>query len=292
MEPAAAPLPYSRIGAPRRLFEYLKDGGRSLARLARRRTRTAHIVASEYDQGHWSNVLRDQAWLRAKSVKDFLAGSSDAQMICRIDGHVVSARATDYYRYRMGALARLLSELAGPDTRHILELGSGFGYNLLSLMDSGPFETGTGLELSPTGIDAARQAAAHFGLGDRLSFDTLDLTDAAHPNFGRIAGQTCFTYFVLEQIPYDIEAVIGNIVAARPRRVIHFEPTTELLRPGSIRDAVSYLYIKSVDYQTRLFTHLRELESKGVLRVLKQQRVPFAPTIHNDGFIAVWEPTP
>ena len=94
-----------------------------------------------------------------------------------------------------------------------------------------------------------------------------------------------------EQIPYDVHKVVDNIIAARPKRVINIEPTTELLNFSSPRDLVSYLYIRSVDDQTQLFSTLDDYERQGRVRILARERMPFAPTIHNDGFLYCWEPT-
>jgi hypothetical protein len=127
-------------------------------------------------------------------------------------------------------------------------------------------------------------------LSDIVSMDRIDLTDADDPNFARIAGKTAFTYFCIEQIPYDVGKVVENIIAARPRRVINIEPTTELLDLTKPRDIVSLAYIRSVDYQTELFTTLDRLERQGRVRILARERMRFAPTINNDGFLYCWEP--
>ncbi len=121
--------------------------------------------------------------------------------------------------------------------------------------------------------------------------DRIDLTDGADPSYTAIRDQVVFTYFCIEQIPYDVRKVVDNIIAARPKRVINIEPTTELLNLANPRDVVSFLYIRSVDYQTQLFSTLDDYERQGRVRILARERMPFAPTIHNDGFLYCWEPT-
>jgi len=56
------------------------------------------------------------------------------------------------------------------------------------------------------------------------------------------------------------------------------------------RDIASRVYIRSMDYQTRLFELLDELDAKGRIRVIARERMNFAPTQHNDGLLSVWEP--
>ena len=118
----------------------------------------------------------------------------------------------------------------------------------------------------------------------------IDLTERFDPNLA-IAGEVVLTYFCIEQIPYDVRKVIENIIAARPKRVINIEPTTELLDLTLPRDLVSLVYIRSVDSKTQLFSTLDELERKGRIRVVARERMPFAPSINNDGFLYCWEPT-
>jgi hypothetical protein len=55
-------------------------------------------------------------------------------------------------------------------------------------------------------------------------------------------------------------------------------------------DLLNYAYVKSVDYQTRLFSTLATLRARGDIRILAQRRLSWAPTIHNDTFLVVWEP--
>jgi hypothetical protein len=46
-----------------------------------------------------------------------------------------------------------------------------------------------------------------------------------------------------------------------------------------------------MDYQSALFGVLRQMEGERLLRVLATGRVPFAPSLQNDGFFAAWEPS-
>ena len=125
-----------------------------------------------------------------------------------------------------------------------------------------------GLDISPNGIKAGREIADRFGLSDRISFDRIDLTDPSDPNLSEITGKVVLTYFCIEQIPYDVGKVIDNIIAARPKRVVNVEPTIEMLNLAHPRDLVSLLYIRSVDYQTKLFSTLDELERQGRIRIV------------------------
>jgi O-antigen/teichoic acid export membrane protein len=290
-QPQARALPAMQAASPVDLaIHYLGDFARSLGRIAIKRVRrTRSVVDLEYESGHWRRMLAEKAWLREKSVADFLVGSDAAPTLSKMDGRIVRISPRDYRSYRIGALSALLRRHAG-GADSLVEIGAGFGYNLFALGCSGHWRRLKGFDIAPSGIAAGRQIAAHFGLADTIGFDRLDITDANDPGFGQIAGQTVFTFFCIEQIPYAVEQAVGNLLRAGPRRVINIEPATDMLDLRRPRDIVSLAYLKSVDYQTRLSGLLDRLEREGRLRIVARERMPFAPTIHNDGLLCCWEP--
>jgi hypothetical protein len=281
----------SPASLPDRAITYALDVAKSIYRLISRRIeRTADVVNSEYNLLHWQKVLSDKAWINAKDLADFLTLPDPTVRLRKVNNRILRISAQKYYRYRIGALGDLIGRFCG-NSKQIVELGSGCGTNLLSLHLSHPDWTFKGFDIAPNGIAAGREIASHFGLSNQISLDRIDLTNSSDPNFAQITDEVVFTYFCIEQIPYDVRKVVENIIAARPKRVINIEPTTELLDLTAPRDLVSLVYIRSVDYQTQLFSTLDELESQGRVRITARERMPFAPTIHNDGFLYCWEPT-
>ncbi|WP_453954093.1 class I SAM-dependent methyltransferase [Bradyrhizobium sp. USDA 377] len=287
----AVPTDFAPASLPDRAVTYALDAAKSIGRLAMRRVkRTADVVDSEYNLRHWQRTLSEKSWTRSASIVDFIAPRNSASDLRKVDNQICRVAADDYYRYRARALGELLARYTG-DATEIIELGAGCGVNLLSLHLNHPDWRLRGFDIAPNGIAAGREIAAHYGLSDRISLDRIDLTDGTDPSYSAIRDKVVFTYFCIEQIPYDVRKVVDNIIAARPKRVINIEPTTELLNFTSLRDIVSFLYIRSVDYQTQLFSTLDDYERQGRVRILARDRMPFAPTIHNDGFLYCWEPT-
>lgn len=281
---------FAKASLADRATTYALDAVRSIGRLVMRRVkRTADVVNSEYNLLIWQRVLAARAWTKTNDLSEFLIPPNTAQELRKVDNQICRIAAQDYYRYRAKALGELIARHA--DSKRIVELGTGYGYNLFSLHLNHPEWTFKGFDIAPNGIATGREVAAHFGLSDKVSLDRIDLTDASDINFAAIEGEVVFTYFCIEQIPYDVRKVVDNIIAARPKRVINIEPTTELLNLADPRDIVSFLYIRSVDYQTQLFSTLDEYERQGRIRILARERMPFAPSIHNDGFLFCWEPT-
>ncbi|MBR0709330.1 class I SAM-dependent methyltransferase [Bradyrhizobium liaoningense] len=287
----AVPTDFAPASLSDKAATYALDAAKSIGRLAMRRVkRTADVVDSEYNLLHWQRTLSEKSWTRSASIVDFIAPRNSASDLRKVDNQICRVAADDYYRYRARALGELLARYTG-DATEIIELGAGCGVNLLSLHLNHPDWRLRGFDIAPNGIAAGREIAAHYGLSDRISLDRIDLTDGTDPNYSAIKDKVVFTYFCIEQIPYDVRKVVDNIIAARPKRVINIEPTTELLNFASPRDIVSFLYIRSVDYQTQLFSTLDDYERQGRVRILARDRMPFAPTIHNDGFLYCWEPT-
>jgi hypothetical protein len=269
---------------------YAIDLVRSLRRLALKNVRrTTDVVNSEYNVGQWARILSERIWLGARDLEEFLVGHDSTPRLAKVDDQIVRITTNDYYRYRIGALSRLVTRHAGAATS-LLELGAGFGYNLFSLSCDPRWTKLRGFDIAPNGIEAARQIASHFRLADRVSFDRIDLTDTKDPYFKELAGGTVLTYFCIEQIPYAVEAVVENIIRAAPARVVNIEPGVDMLKLSHPRDFASRVYIESVDYQTRLFKLLDQLDKQGRIRVLARERMGFAPTLHNDGLLYAWEP--
>jgi hypothetical protein len=276
---------------PDRAVTYAIDVAKSIYRLVIRRIeRTQDKVNSEYNLLNWQRVLSNKAWRNGGDLRDFLAPPDLNERLRKVDGRILRVSALKYYQYRIGALGELIARHCG-DARQIVELGTGYGYNLFALHHSHPDWTFKGFDISPNGITAGREIAEHFALSDKVSLDRIDLTDASDRNFSAISGEVVLTYFCIEQIPYEVRKVVENIIAAKPKRVINIEPTINFLDWSDPRDLVSLLYIRSVDYQTELFSTLDELEREGRIRIVARERMPFAPSINNDGFLYCWEPT-
>jgi hypothetical protein len=281
----------SPASLPDRAMTYAIDIAKSVYRLIlRRMERTQDKVNSEYNLLHWQNILSKKSWLKARDLPDFLAPPDLKARLRKVDNQILRINGQKYYQYRIGALGNLIGRHCG-DTDGIVELGTGYGYNLFSLHLSHPDWTLKGFDISPNGITAGREIANRFDLSDKILLDHIDLTNASDPNLAAIKDKVVLTYFCIEQIPYDVRKVIENIMAARPKRVINVEPTTELLDLTNPRDLVSLCYIRSVDYQTELFSTLDEFERQGRIRMIARERMPFAPSINNDGFLYCWEPT-
>lgn len=257
--------------------------------LARRLERNPERVGAEYDSGSWQMVLEQKRWAQHESLRDYLVPGDERVRVAKIKDRLVRIKTSDYYAYRLKILQEVLEQYADGE-KELIELGCGYGANVFSLALSGRWESLAGFDISRNGIQAGREAARHFNLAN-LSFDHLDITDGADPNYERIKSKTVYTYYCLEQLKRSTQAVIENIIRAGAKRVIQIEPTFELLRMWHPVDLTTYFYVKKQDYQDNLVTTLKNFEKRGLVKIVDLKRLYYAPTHRNDPTLIIWEPS-
>jgi len=266
-----------------------REIAKNLLLMCFRTTRNASSVQEEYDGGRWKKNLDHEPWLRTASLFDYLKTNDTTLRIAKICDEFVRIPTDRYYEFRVRMLASVVSQFAGKDDG-IVELGCGNGMNLFSLYTQG-FRCLQGFDISANAITAAQKTSRHFGLEKELSFGSIDLTDNKHENFKLITERVVMTCYALEQLKDATPVVIENIARMRPKRVIHVEPTIEELALSRPKDLANYLYIKRKDYQDNLLTTIRGFERRGVLRLIKVERLYCAPSIRHDPTVVCWEPS-
>jgi Phytanoyl-CoA dioxygenase (PhyH) len=288
----SAPAPEGReIGGLEAGRIYASEISGSLKTLVRSRVRRdSEAVAAEYDGANWSRVLEGRSWERCPDVRSYVAAPGDARpRKVLLERKLTEVPNSVYRAYRLEILTEVLTRYCG-DGSELLELGCGWGLNLFSLSLAERWTRLRGFDISPNAIQALACAAEQFGLSQQISADLLDLTDPASPHWAELEGQAVFSYFCLEQLPHHTEQVLRNILAARPRRVVHLETSYELLEPWRAADLATLLYVQRMDYQRSLLSTLRDMEARGEVRVLATERLGFAPKPCNDPTLVCWEP--
>ena len=95
-----------------------------------------------------------------------------------------------------------LKELKQTPPRRILDLGTGSGCLLISLLTEFPHATGSGVDISPAAVEVATRNAAHLGVADRATFQIAD--------FGKLAFEERFD-LVVSNPPYIPDADIATL---------------------------------------------------------------------------------
>lgn len=276
------------VSLPEAWFYLSREIVRDAASLVSRRVRRSrHQVTGDYDRGVWRVALLEKRWIGAESLADYLEPDRGTRRIATVNGRLVRIDSGEYYRYRNRILGTVLGRWA--EEEELVELGCGVGFNVFALLLSGRWVRVLGFDVSENALAAAREAARHFGVTG-VAFERLDLTNENDVNSRRLRGKVVFTYYVLEQLKYDLRPVMENLARWGVKRAIHIEPGTDLLPRWSMRFAANRLYIRRQDYQDRLVEIARALEEEGRLRVLDLRRLNYAPSPKNDPVMVVWEP--
>lgn len=257
-------------------------------KLIRQRRRIRDQVTNDYDQGEWRGHLVARRWETAQDLNSYVIPDNQQTIVATVAGRLVSISVQDYYHYRTKSIAEVLRTYAG-DTEALIEIGSGAGRNLFALALCGQWPKLRGLELSPTGMEVTRLAAARFGLSG-LSVGPIDLLEPASAGFSELRGATVFSFYCLEQLPAHTESVLTALLRAGVKRVIHMEPSAEMLSFYSLKDLATISYIWRQHYLNDIVSAAKRLEDKGLIRILAAKRLGFAPTLRNPPTLVVWEP--
>lgn len=245
-------------------------------------------INAEYDEGRWQKIFLQKRWLQYQSVYDYVIPHDQTIRVAKIKNHFVSIKTNDYYRYRLTLLQNVLKQYAD-DVDTLCELGCGWGMNLFSLALANHWKFFEGFDVSQNAIAAAKAAAQHFNM-NQVKFGQIDLTNSSESAFQELSGKVVFTYHCLEQLKHFTPQVIENIYQAKVKRVIHIEPTTELLKIWLPKDLIDYLYIMRQDYQNNLLKTIVSFERKGLIKILEKKRLYYAPTPRHDNVLICWEP--
>jgi release factor glutamine methyltransferase len=104
--------------------------------------------------------------------------------------------------------------LAGPEPATILDLGTGSGAILLSLLAEWPAARGLGTDIDPAALAVAAGNADRLGVGDRARFACTDWTDGIGERFA----------LVVSNPPYlaaaEIDAVAADVRDWEPRHAL------------------------------------------------------------------------
>lgn len=184
--------------------------------------RTPDAVRDEYEpqRAEFLERFRNSAW----SLDEYIMHEAGDQLDRRyffanvIDGELVQG-GEEQVRQRL--LDRLGAAVEMYEASSVIEVGSGTGRNLFFLKNRLPYLSITGLELSPTSVEAAREAAIRYGLDAR--FEICDITKPWPVD----AADVVFSVHAVEQIPNSEPAIQAMIRHAR-KGVVLYEPLPDL----------------------------------------------------------------
>ena len=93
---------------------------------------------------------------------------------------------------------------------------------------------------------------------------------------------------MLEQLHRYMNKVVDNIIRAKPRRVIHIEPTREILGWNLI-DFNERIYSYAMDYPCTLISELVRQKEKGRIEIITKKKLGHTSNQRHYPALIVWE---
>ena len=173
------------------------------------------------------------------------------------------------------------------DIGHLYEFGSGSAFNVAAYAGLFPNVPITALDWAPAAIRIAELLREKRGMkmtGRKFDFFAPDRDLVLEAQSGVL------TMCALEQIGDRFGPFLAYLLANRPKRVVHVEPTLELYDPALPHDKLAIDFHTQRKYLEGLLPALRQLESDGRIRIVFQRRLRFGSRFHECFTATVWEP--
>ncbi len=247
----------------------------------------------------YSGEHRYEQWEKGwrQNLDELLKGNASDAMIPRYFGkHEINRLKQKFIRpvspnfeYNMlGVILDWLFDKYLKDYENIYEFGCGTGHNLVRLRSFNPKANLWGLDWAKSSQDMINKYA--LVNSDKKLF--AKKFDYFNPDFSLKLkqGSAIYTVASLEQIGSKYHSFIDYLLKNKPSICIHAEPVEELLDQGNLLDYLSIRYFKKRNYLSGYLTYLKDLESKGKVKIIKAQR-NYVGSFFIEGYsVIIWTP--
>ena len=256
------------------------------------RIRNEELVKNEYGQ-KWGKLSAEFSSNKFPSLRHTLEhlfiSHFQPEILFHIEEEIYNTKNSvllwDYFYAKIHAV--LNQYLDKTDT--LVELGSGWGRNLLYALDQGWCSKALGGEYTKEGQQLCNQIGKNFNLPIKsLPFDYYN---PSSDFLKQLEGTVVFTHNSIEQIGIMPEETILALIASKPKAVIHAEPIYEYRDKKTMLHFMWKRYTEVNDYNKNLLTILRKLEIQGKLRITNEQVHAFGLNAFNPGSFIAWQPT-
>jgi len=247
-------------------------------------------VVGEHRAEIWRDVWREQLEVFKQSNYDlealnpkFFKGSA----ILRWQGEYIQSISDGFQLTFFEILRDWLFRTCLSDIDHLYEFGSGSAFNVAAYARLYPEVPITALDWAPTAVRIADLLHEKLGMkvkGRKFDFFAQQQDLALAPRSGVL------TMCALEQTGERFGPFLDYLLANRPRRVVHVEPTVELYAPDLPHDALATQYHKQRKYLTGLLPALQHLSSEGKIQLQIVRRLRFGSRFHECFTVIVWDP--
>lgn len=169
-------------------------------------------------------------------------------------------------------------------SRVVIELGCGYGYNLSVLRETAPDHLFIGADYSPNAINLARKLFRGYS---EVSFSTFNFYDEIWPVFDTVEEKALvFTNHAIEQLP-SVKSIMPtfNKYQQKIALVVHLEPVFEFNDGNTTLGLMRQSYALLNDYNRDLFTCIKDMGAN----ILKVEKDIFGPNPLNPTSLIVWQ---
>lgn len=178
----------------------------------------------------------------------------------------------------------------------IHEFGAGTGWNLV---DFGRLlrESSYPADVQLFGSDFVQSAVQLMGkLNERFDLPILaQQFDMRSPDYSYGIGLTgsagVFTFGSIEQLAGDYEPIIEFFLQKKPQVVVSIEPDIDTYDETQLEDYLAKWFQSKRGYSAGLISHLRSLETQGLLVVDRAKRIGFGSVMMEGYNLIIWRPT-
>lgn len=170
----------------------------------------------------------------------------------------------------------------------ICEFGCGTGHNLIRLREVNKDAKLLGLDWALSSQEILKKLNESAILKNVVGYNF----DFFHPDLSIPLdfGSGIYTVAALEQIGSNFKPFVDFVFSKKPKICVHIEPISELLDENNMVDFLSIQYFKKRCYLDGFLTYLKDLESKGRIKLLSTQRT-YIGSLFVDGYsVIVWFP--
>ncbi len=255
------------------------------------RPKTEKEVIREFEREKWGPLLKGLRLMRSPSVDKAmgLEVDLDAKEPFFESGRFALASNREiqrrYVRLLSAALRPYLKGAAG-----LVELGAGYGAQILSLSDEKGFKNLPlyAGEFTPSGQEAIRLVAA--GLKKKIEVGWCDFRGLASEGLAIPENSVLFTSYSAHYVPEHSAGLVRFIKKWKPKAVVHFEPIYEHQSDATLHELLCRRYIEVNDYSRNLATVIETACRKKEARLLKVEKNVFGGNPLLPLSIMAWTP--
>ena len=238
--------------------------------------------AEDWESGWAQNLDSD-----ITSINDLIPRYMGKFPYVRWDGRFVKSLSRGFEYDMLQAIQLCLFEKWMKSAENIYEFGCGTGHNLARVRKVNDSATLTGLDWATSSqrilLEVNRKGILKCS-GKRFNFFSPDRS------FQLAEKSTVYTFAALEQVGSRHQDFVRYLIDNKVDVCLSIEPVTELLDNNLEIDAFSKEYCKKRGYLEGYLSFLRDLESKGEIKILEAKR-NYIGSMYLEGYMQVaWQP--